>query len=39
MRFLGLVAQIVDPDPVALGPQLVQRGVVDFEPLVAATVG
>uniref|UniRef100_A0A8D8INL9 (northern house mosquito) hypothetical protein n=1 Tax=Culex pipiens TaxID=7175 RepID=A0A8D8INL9_CULPI len=37
--FLGLVAQIVDPDPVALGPQLVERGVVDFEPLVAAAVG
>lgn len=37
VRFLGLVAQIVDPDPVALGPQLVQRGVVNLEPL--AVVG
>lgn len=33
--FLGLVAQIVDPDPVALGPQLVERTVEDLEPLAA----
>lgn len=35
MRLLGLVAEVVDADLIALLPQLIQGCVVDLQPLVA----